>query len=151
MKKNYFLKYISILSIIAALGRVIFALMMVDFFSIAIPLSYGEKLPKVFQLAVWAFMLVIVNVIVQLVSGILGAMRWEEPDRAPRCAIWGLISILLGTAANILQIVSGYGASIYVWILGVAIPALYLIASMISIFGWANFKKEAVVEKNNRS
>ncbi len=129
MRKNYALKYITVASIIAAVVRLIFGFMMINFFSTSITL--GAATPEIMRIAVWAIVFVMLNMVSQLVAGFIGAANWEEPERAPLCFICGVISLVFGIVANILQISCGYGASIYAWITGVGVPALYTIAALI--------------------
>lgn len=128
MRKSYLLKYITIGSIIAGMVRLIFGFMMINFFTASI--TYEVVSPETLRTAIWAIIFVMLNVIAQLVSGFVGAANWEEPERAPVCFICGVVSLVLGVVANLLQIRCGYGASLYTWILGVGVPALYTVAAL---------------------
>ena len=129
MRKNYALKYITIAMIIAAMVRLIFGFMMINFFSNSI--TYEVVSPEILRIAIFAIVFVMLNVVAELIGGFVGAVNWEEPDRAPVCFIWGVISLALGIAANVLQILCGYGASVYAWALSVGVPALYTVAALI--------------------
>ena len=141
MKKNYVLKYITVISIIAAVVRLIFGFMMINFFSNSI--TYEVVTPEILRIAIFAIAFVILNMVTQLISAFVGAANWEEPDRALPCFIWGLISLVTGVIANILQIRCGYGASTYVWIIGVGVPALYTLAALVFLIFRVKPKKSA--------
>ena len=142
MKKNYVLKYITVISIIAAVVRLIFGFMMINFFSNSI--TYEVVSPEILRIAIFAIAFVILNMVTQLISAFVGAANWEEPDRALPCFIWGLISLATGVVANILQILCGYGASIYVWIIGVGVPALYTAAALVFLIFRVKPQKKTV-------
>lgn len=142
MKKNYALKYITVASIICAVVRLIFGFMMIHFYSTSI--TYEVVTPEILGIAITAIAFVILNMVTQLISAFVGAANWEEPDRALRCFIWGVISLVTGLVANILQICCGYGASIYVWIIGVGVPALYTAAALVFLIFRVKPKKKTV-------
>ena len=142
MKKNYALKYITVASIICAVVRLIFGFMMIHFYSTSI--MYEVVTPEILRIAITAIAFVILNMIAQLISAFVGAANWEEPDRALPCFIWGLISLATGVVANILQIRCGYGASVYAWVLGVGVPALYTLAALVFLIFRVKPKKQTV-------
>ena len=129
MRRSYFLKYITIVSIIAAMARMVFGIMMINFFADSV--TFGTATPEVVMIAVWAIIVIAVSVIIQLICGFICALNWEEPTRTGTCLIWSCISLLLGLLANFLQHLTGYGVSIYVWCTGVIVPALLAIAALI--------------------
>lgn len=129
MKKNYALKYITVASIIAAMVRMIFGFMMIHFFSTSV--TYEVVTPEILRIAIFAIVFVMLNMVTQLIAGFVGAANWEEPDRALPCFIWGVISLVFGIVANVLQICCDYPTSIYAWVTGVGIPALYTIAALV--------------------
>ena len=68
--------------------------------------------------------------VLELVAGFMGALYCEEPLLAHRCIAWGAAALILGLAANVMQIIVGYGASAYVWLSGVAVPAVYILGAI---------------------
>ncbi|MBR6038876.1 MAG: hypothetical protein IKP38_00150 [Clostridia bacterium] len=141
MKKNYALKFITVAMIIAAMVRMIFGFMMINFISNST--IYEVVSPEILRISIFALAFVVLNVVAELIAGFVGAVNWEEAERAPACFIWGLISLVTGVVANILQIRCGYGASVYAWILGVGVPALYTLAALVFLIFRVKPKKNA--------
>lgn len=128
MKKGTLLKYTSVLLFFSALVRAFFAFTCLNFFASAMNL-------RLFDAAhVWLYRTAIITAIsggvLELVSGFFGALYCEEPLLAHRCIGWGTAALALGLAANLMQIIVGYGASIYVWLSGVIIPAIYILGAV---------------------
>ncbi len=128
MRKSYLLKFITIGMIIAGMVRLIFGFTMINFFSSSITL--GQTTPEIMQRAVIAIVMIMVSVLIQLIAGFIGAINWEEPTNAFHCVLWGAVSLILCLVANILQMRADYPVSIYVWVLGVAVAALYTVAAL---------------------
>lgn len=118
------LKYASALMFFAALVRTFFAFTCLNFFASAINLRLFDA-PHILLYRA-AIASAILGGILELVAGFIGALYCEEPLLAHRCIIWGCAALALGLAANVIQIIVGYGASIYVWLSGAAVPAVYI-------------------------
>lgn len=128
MKRSRFLKYVSILMMLISLVRFFFGLMMTNLFTTASTLGRADK--QTVQTAFLAFAVIILCAVAELVCGFLGALNWEEPLRARRCVIWGILTLVLGLAGNVIQSFTGYGVSFVAWTTGAVAPALYLAAAL---------------------
>ncbi len=128
MRRSYFLKYICILTMLAALVRFFFGIMLINFYATANTFGAVEK--STLRLAGVSTALNVLCAAALLACGFLGALNWEEPLNAGKCARWGLAALLLGLGANFLQAVTGYGVSYVAWITGALAPALYLFACL---------------------
>ena len=128
MRRSHFLKYSCILLMLAALVRVFFGLMMINFFATA--RTFGAADPGLLRRAGITLLLLILCAIAELVGGFVGALNWEEPLNAKKCVVWGCVSLALGLAGNLMQALTGYGVSYVAWITGVAAPLIYLIAAL---------------------
>lgn len=116
---------ISVLLFFAALTRAFFCITYLNFFAMGVNLrAFGTAQIVVFKLGA---ALGLVGCAFELVCGFLGALYCEEPLLVHKCIVWGAITLTLAVAANILQIVAGYGASVYVWLSGAAVPAVYIL------------------------
>ena len=141
MRKNYAIKYITIIMIISAMVRLIFGFMMINFFSTSI--TYEVVTPEILRIAICAIVFVMLNMITMLIAGFVGAANWEEPENAVHIFVWGVVSLAFGIAANVLQIRCDYPTSIYTWITGVGVPALYTLAALVYLIFRPKRKKKA--------
>ena len=128
MRKSYLLKYISFVLMLASLVRLFFGFMMINFFATALTMGAVEK--QNMKLAVAAIVLIVLSFFMELVSGFTGVLHWNEPLRAGRCTVWGLATLLVGLAGNLMQGITGYGISYVAWITGIAAPGLYTLAAL---------------------
>lgn len=128
MKKHNLLKYMSVLMFFSALVRAFFAFTCLNFFASAMNLRLFDAAHILLYRA--AIASAILGGVLELIAGFLGALYCEEPLLAHRCIIWGAAALALGIAANVMQIIVGYGASIYVWLSGAVIPAVYIIGAV---------------------
>lgn len=128
MRRSRFLKYSCILLMLAALVRVFFGLMMINFFATA--RTFGAAEPGLMRRAGITLLLLLLCAGAELVGGFVGALNWEEPLNAGKCVAWGGAALALGLAGNLMQAVTGYGVSYVAWITGVGAPLLYLIAAL---------------------
>ncbi len=69
--------------------------------------------------------------ILELYSGLVGAINSEEPLLAGRCRKWAIITLIVTLISNALQIIQEYGASMVAWTTGLIVPGFFLIASII--------------------
>ena len=128
MDRGYILKYTSVFMFFAALIRAIFAFTCLNFFSSALNLRLFDALHTSFYRS--ALTCAFTGCVLELIAGFFGALYCEEPLLAHRCIVWGAGALLLGLAANVLQIIVGYGASVYVWLSGVVVPAVYVFGAV---------------------
>ena len=105
----------SILSIIAALG--IAALAYISDEAVSSALLYASVI------------LMIVSAVAELVAGIIGVANCKKPDKAGSCIVWGIIVAVLSVAGTVLNSVGGGSFSAFSLILGLVLPALYIIGA----------------------
>ncbi len=127
-QRGSLLKDMSILLFFSALVRAFFAFTCLNFFASAMNLRLFDSAH------IWlyrgAVIAAILGGVLELVAGFMGALYCEEPLLAHRCIAWGAAALILGLAANVMQIIVGYGASAYVWLSGVAVPAVYILGAI---------------------
>ncbi len=104
-----------ILSIIAALG--IAALAYISDEAVSSALLYASVI------------LMIVSAVAELVAGIIGVANCKKPDKAVSCIVWGIIVAVLSVAGTVLNSVGGGSFSVFSLILGLVLPALYIIGA----------------------
>lgn len=104
-----------ILSIIAALG--IAALAYISDGTVSSALLYASVI------------LMIVSAVAELVAGIIGVANCKKPDKAGSCIVWGIIVAVLSVAGTVLNSVGGGSFSVFSLILGLVLPALYIIGA----------------------
>ena len=104
-----------ILSIIAALG--IAALAYISDGTVSSTLLYASVI------------LMIVSAVAELVAGIIGVANCKKPDKAVSCIVWGIIVAVLSVAGTVLNSVGGGSFSAFSLILGLVLPALYIIGA----------------------
>ena len=129
MRKSRFLQVSSILSMLGGLVRIVFGFMMLNYFSTA--LTFGAIGVDQIRFANITFWVLLLGGIAELICGFKGAMNWEEPLRAKSCAVWGGATLLLCLGGNVLQILTGYGASYVTWTTGLIVPGLFFTAALI--------------------
>ena len=104
-----------ILSIIAALG--IAALAYISDGTVSSALLYASVI------------LMIVSAVAELVAGIIGVANCKKPEKAGSCNVWGIIVAVLSVAGTVLNSVDGGSFSAFSLILGLVLPALYIIGA----------------------
>ena len=127
MRRSRLLKAASILIMLSSLLRVFFGFTMFNFFTTAS--TFGSVGKSELKLAGLALGAVALGAAAELVCGFVGAMNWEEPLRAKRCAVWGGVTLALGLLGNGVQALTGYGVSCVAWLTGAVVPALFLTAA----------------------
>ena len=127
-QRGALLKGTCILIFFSSLIRAFFAFTCLNFFSSAMNLRLFDS--GHIWLYRGAITAAILGGLLELVAGFMGALYCEEPLLAHRCIAWGAAALIFGLTANILQIIVGYGASVYVWLSGVAVPALYILGAI---------------------
>lgn len=129
MKRSQFLRAGSILCMLSGLVRIIFAFMLLNFFSTA--LSFGKIAKDQMLFANLTGAVLMLGGLAQELCGFKGAMNWEEPLRARSCALWGGGTLLLCLIGNVMQMLSLYGASFVTWTTGLVVPGLFFAAALI--------------------
>ena len=128
MRKSRLVQVCSILMMLMAIVRLVFGIMMINFFSTA--LTFGAVGKDLMRLAGATAWVLILHSLLLAVCGFLGAVNWEEPMAAGKCAVWGAVTLILGLAGNVMQAMTGYGVSYVAWTTGALVPALFLIAAL---------------------
>ena len=124
-RRGSLLKDMSILLFFSALVRAFFAFTCLNFFASAMNLRlFDSAHVRLYRSAITA------AILGGVIAGFMGALYCEEPLLAHRCIAWGAAALILGLAANVMQIIVGYGASAYVWLSGVAVPAVYILGAI---------------------
>lgn len=72
----------------------------------------------------------------EFASGLVGIINSEESKYGFRCTIWGMLTLAVALSANILQIMCGYGTSIYTWLTGLVTPVMFVAAFLMSFVAW---------------
>lgn len=128
MRKSRFLLVSSTFCMLSGLVRIVFGFMMLNYFSTALSFGVGAEIIPFANLTAAVLML---GGIAQEICGFKGAMNWEEPLLARSCAFWGGGTLALGLIGNVMQIVTGYGASYVTWTTGLLVPGLFFAAALI--------------------
>lgn len=111
-----------------SLVRAAFGVMMINFYATARTFGAVEK--STLRAAGITLALVFACAALELISGFVGALNWEEPLHAKKCAVWGAAALATGLAGNAAQAMTGYGVSYVAWITGCIVPMIYLAASL---------------------
>lgn len=132
MRRSRFMLISSTLSMLSGLVRIVFGIMMINYFSTLLTFQRMNEQQLLFiRFANATVAVLLLGGIAQVICGFKGAMNWEEPLRARSCALWGGVTLALGLIGNIMQIVTGYGASYVTWITGLIVPGLFFAAALI--------------------
>jgi len=87
-----------------------------------------------------ALLISIAGAVVQLIAGIMGTKNAANPEKAQACIIACVLVVVLSLVGNILTVVSGNDFPFVGMILGLVLPALYLIGAF-------QLKKSAEVQQ----
>lgn len=128
MRRSHFLRFTCILMMLTSLIRFIMGLTMFNFYVSA--RNMGGFDDKTIRYAAITLGVLTLCALAELISGFIGSLNWDEPLLAYRCVRWGIISLGLGLAGNLLQGLLGYGVSYVAWTTGAVIPALYAAAAL---------------------
>lgn len=128
MRKSRLVQVCSILTMLMSLVRLVFGIMMINFFSTA--LTFGAVSKELMRLAGATAWVLILHALLLAVCGFLGAVNWDEPMAARKCAVWAAVTLALGLAGNIMQAMTGYGVSYVAWTTGAIVPGLFLLACL---------------------
>lgn len=128
MRRSVFLKYSSFLLMLTSLVRLIFGIMMINFYATAN--TFGAVRSDTLRAAGITLLLLVLSAGAELAGGFVGALNWEEPLRSGKCVAWGAAILGLGLAGNAMQAITGYGISYVAWLTGAVVPAVYLLAAV---------------------
>lgn len=77
-----------------------------------------------------ASILTLISAVAELVAGIVGVVNSKKPEKAGACIVWGVIVAVLSVAGCILTAVGGSSFPVVNLILGLVLPALYVIGAL---------------------
>ena len=80
-------------------------------------------------LLMFGAVLYLVGAIVQFVAGILGVKNAAKPEKAKSCIIFGCLVVALTIISTIINVVGGGSVAVFNLVLGLALPALYLVGA----------------------
>ena len=145
MKKSYSLKIVSIVTMLSAVVRFVMGVMMFNFFSKS---SNVMDVPQIIMTcSIIAFVLILIFVLALTICGFVGAICWDDPEIAPKCVILGVITLVLGLAGDWFQAYAGYPISYLVWITSAAVPALYIVVSLIFHISFKASRKKKTAQQ----
>lgn len=76
-----------------------------------------------------ASLLVLVSMVASLVAGILGVVNAAKPEKANVCIVFGFIIVAFTILGNILNVIGGKGFSFMGLLIGLILPALYILGA----------------------
>ena len=74
--------------------------------------------------------LLLISGVVELIAGIIGVINAEKPQKAKACIVWGALVAILSVAGTILGVVGGSDFSVSGLVLGLVLPAIYIIGAV---------------------
>ena len=74
--------------------------------------------------------LLLISGVVELIAGIIGVINAEKPQKAKACIVWGALVAILSVASTILGVVGGSDFSVSGLVLGLVLPAIYIIGAV---------------------
>lgn len=125
-KSNGFLKVAGILMIIGGgLGIILGIIAVLGVGLLAAALGAEASL----GLLTFAAVLSLIGSVVSLIAGILGVANAAKPEKATVCIVFGILTAVLSVLGNVLTAAAGGSFSVVNLILGLVLPALYLIGA----------------------
>lgn len=118
-----FLKVTGILMIIG--GGISLILAIVALLGIAVLAAAGASSGMLYASGA----LMLISAVAELVTGIIGVVNAKRPEKAGLCMAWGIIVAVLCVAGTILNAVGGGTFSVFSLILGLVLPALFIIGA----------------------
>ncbi len=77
-----------------------------------------------------ASILALISAVAELVAGIVGVVNSKKPEKAGACIVWGVIVAVLSVAGCVLTAVAGADFPVVNLILGLVLPALYVVGAL---------------------
>ena len=119
-----FLKVTGILMIIAGAIAIITSLIAIA--GIAFLISIGAGTPFLYVASIF----MVLSSAMELVAGILGVKNCARPDKAQSCIVWGAVVAAFCVLGSILTVVGGGSFPVFSLLLGLVLPALYIIGAV---------------------
>ena len=123
-KGSGFLKVTGILMIIGGAIALIVGIIVI--------LAYITDGEMVTGLLYAAGVLTLVSAVAELIAGIVGVKNCKKPEKAGSCIVWGIIVAVLCVAGCILTAVGGSAFPVFSLILGLVLPALFIIGAIMN-------------------
>lgn len=76
-----------------------------------------------------AGILSLVSAVAELITGIVGVTNCTRPEKAGICMVWGIIVAVLCVAGSILTVAGGSDFPIFSLLLGLVLPALFIVGA----------------------
>lgn len=73
--------------------------------------------------------LMLVSAVAELVTGIIGVANCKRPEKAGKCMAWGIVVAALTVVGSILTVVGGDSFPVTSFLLGLVLPALFIIGA----------------------
>lgn len=126
MKSNNFLKVTGILMIISGgISTVVCIIAVLGVGVLAAALGGAASL----GLLTVAAILALAGAVVSLIAGILGVANAAKPQKAMVCIVFGFLTAVLPVLSNVLNVVGGSSFNFMSLVLGLVLPALYLVGA----------------------
>ena len=116
-----FLKVTGILMIIAGAIAIITSLIAIA--GIAFLISIGAGTPFLYVASIF----MVLSSAMELVAGVKNCVR---PDKAQSCIVWGAVVAAFCVLGSILTVVGGGSFPVFSLLLGLVLPALYIIGAV---------------------
>lgn len=68
--------------------------------------------------------------LIELITGIIGVMNANKPEKATTCVVWGVIFTVLCIIGNVLFIVSGLSFNLVWFGVGLVLPIVFIIGGL---------------------
>jgi len=126
-KSNMFLKVTGILMIIGGGLGIILYIVAILGLSLLIAIIGDDANAG---LLMFSTVLLLVSAVIQLVAGIIGVANAAKPEKAMTCIVFGVLVALIAVLASVLRVVAGADFNVMNLIIGLVLPALYLIGAL---------------------
>ena len=128
-KGSGFLKVTGILMIIGGAIALIVGIIVILGIAALAYITDGEM---VTGLLYAAGVLTLVSAVAEMIAGIVGVKNCKKPEKAGSCIVWGIIVAVLCVAGCILTAVGGSAFPVFSLILGLVLPALFIIGAIMN-------------------
>lgn len=68
--------------------------------------------------------------LIELITGIIGVMNANKPEKATTCVVWGVIFTMLCIIANVLFVVCGFSFNLIWFGAGLILPIVFIIGGL---------------------
>ncbi|NLC65808.1 MAG: hypothetical protein GX752_02550 [Clostridium sp.] len=125
-ESNKFLKVTGILMIIGgAFGIIVGIIAVLGVGVLALALGAEANM----GLLMAGSVLVLISAVVSLIAGIIGVKNAAVPEKAKTCIIFGIMTAVFAVLGSTLSVIGGQKFNVASLIIGLGLPALYLIGA----------------------